>query len=136
MSTEQKSRFYVLLGRLASAVTKYRYQPRILISVLVLSVVGHALIVGTFACCAVAIHDTLPLAHHFVLDPLAMMLNAVPISPGGLGLAEGAFAFLFAGAGSPNGAIIGLMGRMLLYTVSIPIAVIGFVGQHNLTATE
>lgn len=136
ISTEQTKGFYFVLSRLASAVAAYRTQPRTLLCALVLSVASHALTVGTFVCSGIAIHDALALPMHFVLDPLAMMLNAVPISPGGLGLAEGAFAVLFAGAGSPNGALIGLMGRLLLYAVSTPVALIGFLGRHESTPVE
>jgi uncharacterized membrane protein YbhN (UPF0104 family) len=92
--------------------------------------------VGTFICCAMAIHDSLPLTSHFVLDPLAMMLNAVPISPGGLGLTEGAFGVLFTGAGSPNGAIVGLLGRLLLYAASTPVALFALVVPSKVDETN
>jgi glycosyltransferase 2 family protein len=109
---------YFMIGRIVGAVGTYRKQPMTLLAALSLSVASHASTVAMFVCSALAMRDSVPLAGHFVLDPLAMVFNAVPISPGGLGFAEGAFGFLFAGVGSPNGALIGLTGRLLLYSVS------------------
>lgn len=136
ISTGQTKGFYSMLRRFTGAVAAYRNEPLTLLAVLGLSVASHALMVGTFICSAVAIHDTLPLATHFVLDPLAMLLNAVPVSPGGLGLAEGAFGFLFSGAGSSNGALVGLMGRLLLYAVSILVALVALLTPRKLLWVE
>lgn len=132
----RRSGIFQLVGRIASAFAAYRGQPVTVVIVLVLSVASHALTVGAFVCSAIALSDTLPLAVHFVLDPLAMLLNAVPLTPGGLGLAEGAFAFLFASMGSQNGALIGLTGRFLLYAVSASIGLIALLTAKKTKIAE
>jgi uncharacterized membrane protein YbhN (UPF0104 family) len=53
----------------------------------------------------------------FTLDPLAMGMNIIPLTPGGIGVTESAFAFLFQSVGSPNGAMIGLLGRLIQFSV-------------------
>jgi uncharacterized membrane protein YbhN (UPF0104 family) len=56
---------------------------------------------------------------HFVADPLAMVMNVVPLTPGGIGITEGAFSFLFEQMGSPSGAEIGLVGRGIQYVAYV-----------------
>lgn len=95
-----------------------RYPGLIGISIL-LSVLNHALVVVGFLAAAVILGDEMPSFSHFILDPLAMLMNMIPVTPGGLGMAEGAFAFLFKAAGSLNGAEIGLLGRFIQYVVFV-----------------
>jgi uncharacterized membrane protein YbhN (UPF0104 family)/SAM-dependent methyltransferase len=87
----------------------------VLIATVAVSLISHGFMVLSFVAVAVVITDPLPVFLHFVISPLAVTLNAVPISPGGLGLTEGAFSYLFHLAGSGNGALIGLLGRLLQY---------------------
>lgn len=82
-----------------------------------ISILSHALVVFAFFAMAVLVRDSLSVGQHFVLDPLAMVLNVVPLTPGGLGITEGAFAYLFRNSGSTNGALIGLLGRAAQYLV-------------------
>lgn len=129
--TDHPNSFYRMVGRLGNALAAYRKQPLKTFGMLTLAITSHALMVGTFICSAYAIRDTVTLGVHFALDPLAMVLNAVPLSPGGVGLAEGAFAFLFASVGSPNGALVGLVGRLLLYGVSLFIAIFWWLAKYT-----
>jgi glycosyltransferase 2 family protein len=82
-----------------------------------ISVICHGLVVVTFILMGILIRDSLTLGQHLVADPLAMVLNAVPLAPGGLGITEGALAHLFRNFGSANGALIGLLGRATQYLV-------------------
>jgi uncharacterized protein (TIRG00374 family) len=125
------ARLLAAFQRLVAAVDAYRKAPVPLLLALLFSIASHALTVCTFICAACAIGDIVPLPFHFVLDPLAMLLNAVPISPGGLGLAEGAFAFLFSEAGSQDGGVIALTGRLLLYGVSVLVVLAPRLGTSE-----
>lgn len=82
-----------------------------------ISVLSHGCIVLAFFVVATLVRDPLTLAQHFALDPLAMVLNIVPLTPGGLGITEGAFAYLFQHAGSSGGAVVALLGRVVQYFV-------------------
>lgn len=86
---------------------------------LALSMASHGLIVLEHYMMAVLINDPLTIWHHFALNPIAMVLNIVPLTPGGLGITEGAFAYLFQQAGSGNGALVGLLGRAIQYVVFV-----------------
>jgi uncharacterized membrane protein YbhN (UPF0104 family) len=93
--------------------------PRLLLLSVCLSTLSHALAVCAFVLLAQVVEDPLSPMLHFVLNPLAMLMNAVPLTPGGLGLTESAFAYLFSLVGSLNGALVGLMGRLAQYLVYI-----------------
>jgi hypothetical protein len=84
---------------------------------LLVSMVNHASVVLGFVTAGLVLKDAVTPFAHFVIDPLAMMMNVIPLTPGGIGLAEGAFSYLFQAAGSPNGALIGLLGRLMQYWV-------------------
>jgi glycosyltransferase 2 family protein len=91
--------------------------PRLVFFAVGLSILNHGLVVFSFMVVATLLHDGLPLLTHFILSPLAMVMNVVPLTPGGIGVAESAFSWLFEHAGSPHGAMVGLIGRMVQYAV-------------------
>ena len=102
---------------LMKALTRFVKSPRVMAQVVGLSLVNHILVVLSFVTTAWALGDRLPVLAHFILNPLAMAMNAIALTPGGIGLAEGAFSILFEAAGSSNGAMIGLLGRLIAYAV-------------------
>ena len=58
-----------------------------------------------------------------VINPIiVLLLVAVPLSPGGLGVRQGAFSimFLMIGAGGDLGYAVGLLQQFIVYFVSIP----------------
>ncbi len=87
--------------------------PRAMALPVFLSLLNHVLVITTYVAAGRLVGDACTWHQHLVLDPLAMVWNAVPLTPGGLGLAEGAFAFLYAAAGSTHGAAVGLLGRLI-----------------------
>ena len=88
-------------------------------AVLGLAMLNHLFSVCAFLTAAYLLGDVLPWLLHFPLTPLAMTMNAVPLTPGGLGVTESAFAVLFQLGGSEQGALVGLMGRLLQYLMFI-----------------
>ena len=105
------------LRALVQAFRKFANAPRAIGIAIVLSLISHTLIVVVFILVARLMHDPLSVFDHAVLNPIAVTMNAVPITPGGLGVTEGAFAYLARTAGSDNGALIALTSRMVQYAV-------------------
>ncbi len=99
------------------SLREYLTNPSLIIKVIVLSVFNHAFVLLTYIIAAVLFNDNVHILSHFIINPLAMVMNAIPITPGGLGIAESAFSFLFQAAGSSNGAMVGLLGRFIQYFV-------------------
>lgn len=128
----QSKRTYLLLGSLLGRLPAYRYVSPALGSLhsttisskriaclILLSIAGHILNIMVIMCIAQAVGDPLRPGAHFLLSAVGISGNLVPLTPGGIGIAEGIFAYVYAAAGSGNGALIGLMSRMFNYMVFI-----------------
>ena len=110
--------------------------PRVLAGVTLLGIVNHALVVITFVVAGNLLAAPLRLLDHWILDPLALTFNAVPFSPGGLGLAEGAFSFLYEFVGVSQGAAVGVLGRAIQYVVFVATGLIALIMPDDAPATE
>lgn len=105
------------LGRLMASLRVVAKSYRVLGGCLLLSLASQIFTVLSFVFIGMVIRDQLPVLFHFIVNPLALLLNGVPITPGGLGITESAFAYLYHLAGSENGAVIALLGRLNQYLV-------------------
>jgi uncharacterized membrane protein YbhN (UPF0104 family) len=76
-----------------------------------ISMAIHSCVVVTIMSAGVLIGDVLTPFQHFVLDPFLLTLNAVPLTPNGMGVSEGGFGYFYKIFGSNNGALIGLISR-------------------------
>lgn len=103
------------LGSMIAAIRQYLHRPRLLGIAVALSLANHALVIVTYLIGGLLLQDSLTPLRHFVIDPLAMVMNVIPLTPGGIGITEGAFSFLFEQMDSPNGAAVGLVGRAIQY---------------------
>ncbi len=115
------------LGRLTDALGSCVRRPGLLARAIALSLANHALVIVTYVVAGRLLSAKLAVTTHLIVDPLAMVLNAVSLTPGGVGFAEGAFAYLFEGLGSDRGAAVGLLGRLiqsLTYTVGGVLALL------------
>ncbi|MHC4563207.1 MAG: lysylphosphatidylglycerol synthase transmembrane domain-containing protein [Planctomycetota bacterium] len=107
--------------RLISAFRSVSRDYRTLGAGVCLSLANHALGCGVFALAGVLLAAGVPVALQFILTPLAMAMNMIPLTPGGLGLAEGAFSYLYQRFGETVGADIGLLGRLIMYVALVGI---------------
>ncbi len=84
----------------------YRCRQRTVALALVLAWVGHVGFVLTFYFCARTLWDGQPdnplpsLAQHFLIVPVGLVISAVPLFPGGVGIGEAGFGGLYAWFGS------------------------------------
>jgi len=113
------NRIPLKLKRLLVSLRSYLKSPKLLLIVITISLLNHSCVIISFLVMGMIIDDPLPLFSHFIVNPIAMSINMIPLTPGGIGLTESAFAFLYQAGGSSNGALIGLSGRMLQYAVFV-----------------
>lgn len=116
-----------LVRNLIFSLRSYLVSPRLVVLALLVSVLNHALVVTSYVIAAFLLRDKLSVSDYFVISPLAMVMNMVPLTPGGLGITESAFSFLFRAAGSSNGALVGLLGRFIQYVVFALGGVVGLL---------
>lgn len=120
--------------KLSQAFNAYRYQ----YGALLLSALGSVLIVVLTSVQIWLIAEaiapgTLSLLEVLVINPIiVLLLVAVPLSPGGLGVRQGAFSIMFflIGAGSDLGYGVGLLQQVIVYIVSLPGLILWLRGRR------
>ena len=130
-----------VLVRLDAAVYGLRQRPRALLVALLLSLATQFFgILATYLGGRALGIERAGLGDYFLFVPIALVVNALPISFGGLGLMEGSFLKLFAGAGlaSPaQGFALGLLVRLLMICWALPGGVVVLLGgRRALPAAE
>lgn len=89
---------------------------------MLLGVLGHVGFVSSLYSTAAAFAGPLwPARVQYVVAPLGLMINAVPLAPGGLGVGEAAMQALFTAVGQDGGkAFLMMLGfRVTLWVVSL-----------------
>ena len=119
-------RLPALLHRIVGVIQVIAIHRRDVGLCLLLTVVSHSITIANFVIFGILINDNLPALAHFILNPIALFFNSVPITPGGLGITESVFAYLYESAGSDNGALISILGRLNQYCVYIVIGLPAF----------
>jgi uncharacterized protein (TIRG00374 family) len=115
------------------AVWMYRCQQKTVFFAIVLSCCNFGLFVPAFYFCAYTLWSSdmgkMPtLEQHFILVPIGLIMRAIPLFPGGVGIGEAAFAKLYGWfTGDPASEASGLLGSLMQRVVEIMTAMIGFV---------
>ncbi len=115
------------------AVWMYRQRPRSIAAGLGLSAASHVALVLAFHAAsrvfvpadADAAAQQATLAEHVVIAPLGFIVQALPVSPGGVGLGEAAFAGLYQLSGRPSSR--GVIARLALRVVEWIIGLLGYL---------
>lgn len=115
-----------LLHQIVAAIQQIARFRRDIALCLVLTIVSHSFTIINFVIIGILINDNLPVLAHFILNPIALFFNSVPVTPGGLGITESVFAYLYESANSDNGALISLLGRLNSYCVYIVVGLPAF----------
>jgi len=95
------------------------YAPRVLTFVVLQSMVIHLMAVALIYICSVYAKSGLDFLRVFVATPIGLLVNAIPLSPGGLGIGENAFELLYRTIGGRNGATSFLLARVFLYSPAL-----------------
>lgn len=125
-----------LLEKLTDVVVLYRSRMGTIAVAFLLSV-------GVNLCFAFSIYalamglttDNPTFSNHFIIEPLAMVSNAVPL-PGGIGGMEFAMKFLYLAFDSQNGVVVGFVFRFALLLVSAIGGAIWFLNRDAVASVE
>ena len=102
-----------------STIHAYRDNKKTLLAVVGVSLIVHTLAIGTMLILAMSMNPSGPVGEMILLIPLGMLANALPLSPGGIGVGEAAFEALFRLAGLTGGAEVLLGWRVLTFLVGL-----------------
>jgi uncharacterized protein (TIRG00374 family) len=114
-----KKPFGVYLKQVFDTVHAYRNDLGTLLATVGISMVAHTLTVFVTLLGSWAIIPGAISWKATVLIPLGMLVNSLPLTPGGLGVGEAAFDVLFKGAGLTGGAETILAWRLLMLLISL-----------------
>jgi len=86
-----------------------------------LSLLANAFSMTSFYLLALAVYPPLPYLAFISVVALIVTLEIIPLTPGALGLREGAYVFFlgFLGVPEPIALTIGLLGRLLSWTQAL-----------------
>lgn len=126
------------LAKIQQAVRFGLSKRAILLETMSLSIIFYVLaVINTIACAYAVGWTTVPWKELFVVLPIVLLIGALPISPSGLGVQEGAFFYFLQGIGAtPEQALgVALVLRAKVYILAICgwlVWVLGIVGRPEL----
>jgi uncharacterized membrane protein YbhN (UPF0104 family) len=119
------------LAEMWYAVWVYRQRPRTVLIGVGISAACHCCMVFSFHSASRGFTpddpatDLATLSEHFVIAPIGFIIQALPLSPGGVGVGEAAFAGLYRLAG--RNPTTGVASRLALRVVEWTIGLVGYV---------
>lgn len=112
-------RAWTRVKRTVASLRIHEYAPRVLVFVVLQSMVIHVLVVVLVYMCSIYSASGLDFLRVFVATPVGLLINAVPLSPGGLGIGENAFELLYKMVGGANGGTSFLLARVFMYSPAL-----------------
>jgi uncharacterized membrane protein YbhN (UPF0104 family) len=108
----------------------YAESPRALAGCLALSIVSSALTAASFAAANHVFGGEVTYATSLLVGPSIVLANCLPITPGGVGVAEAASSELFLRFGTTDGAEMMLAIRLAMALISLP-ALLALLGGRR-----
>ena len=107
------------MRRVVSQLRIHHYPVRVLVAAVLQSMLIHLTAVAVIYLCSVHSRAGLGFLEVFVATPIGLLVNAIPLSPGGLGIGENAFEILYRAIGGQQGATSFLLARIFLYSPAL-----------------
>jgi hypothetical protein len=126
-------------GRAYRAMHSYHESRGTLLAATGISVVAHGAMIGAVICFSYALRvPGITLAQYFVLAPLGLTFNGIPVTPGGVGQGQTAFHWLYGEVGGLGAAKLGASVMTFMHLSLFALAGVGAVvyasGRHRLMA--
>ena len=125
-----------ILSRMVSTVAAFRKSPAALLHALALSLLANCSVIVVTWLAAIALHPFGISGKLFLVAPIGHLVNSLPLTPGGLGVGETAFAALFAIAGISGGAATLLCWRFWNALIGLVGLAIYFAGVGRMVSEE
>ena len=125
----------VYLSRIIDTLRIYRAHPKVACQVIGVSMAAHlCMTLGVMF----VIQATLPVgaeSRMMMLIPMGFMANALPVTPGGLGVGEAAFDQLFNTVGLSGGAVAIFGWRVLMMMIGLPGLMVYWLDKKQAVVT-
>jgi len=116
---------------LVATVDAYQAHTRDLLACLALSLVANIVLIGAFLLAGRILDTPLSWEQVFLVVPLVIAANSLPISLGGIGVAETTASVLFAQFGIETGAAIMLIVRLWVVILRLPGGLVYMLRTHG-----
>jgi len=113
------ARAWARVRRMVAELRIHHYGAGVLLLVVAQSMVIHLTAVLVIYLCSVHSSAGLGFLRVFVATPIGLLVNAIPLSPGGLGIGENAFELLYRAIGGTHGGTSFLIARFFLYSPAL-----------------
>lgn len=130
-----KSRFnshFERLQRILEKLDLSAYPQKTLWLSMIMSLLIHISSVIVIYIFALHLYSHLDFSQIMAISPIGFLVNALPISPGGLGIGEKSFEILFSLVGGQNGGNVFMLSRVFLFSP----AILGALGAIYLLMTR
>ena len=125
-----------VIAKLTGAISLYRDRLPTIAAAFLLSVAVNLCFVTALYSLATGLTENNPsLTDHFVIEPIAMVSNAVPL-PGGIGGMEFAMQYLYIAFGSSNGVVVGFAMRFSFLLVHAIGGIVWFQNREQVADIE
>jgi len=117
-----------LILEFLNGVQLYQKRRKVLVFIVLISVIGHFLMLSSFYFCGIAVNSVKEIPDYFahlLFMPAAEIAAMIPIAPGGVGTLEASIAYFYALAGSQEGA--GTLMGFTYRAITLLIAGVGIV---------
>ena len=136
---EGRGQFRALAWRVIKAVETYQGRPVALLVAVAAAVLGHLLSVGALAVIGMALDGvSLNFVDFALAGPVSFLTNMIPLTPGGLGLGEAAFAQICRLMANAEPAVaygtIFFAFRSLLACVVLPVGFLSFLAHGKVAS--
>jgi uncharacterized protein (TIRG00374 family) len=128
------SRVLPIWQKLAAAINAYRHAyPAMVVAGLVSLLIVVVTSVTIWLLANAIAPGSINFVQVLVINPIIAFLSIIPLSPGGLGVRQVAFAALFVavGAGAELGFLVGLLQQIITYLISLPGLLLWVRGQRK-----
>jgi glycosyltransferase 2 family protein len=125
-----------IVSRMVNTVAAYRNLPGAVLQALGLSLLANCSLIVVTWLAAIALHPHGISGKLFLVAPIGHLVNSLPLTPGGLGVGETAFAALFAVTGIPSGAETLLCWRLWTALVALIGLAIYLIGIGRMVSEE
>jgi uncharacterized protein (TIRG00374 family) len=128
--------FQSSITRVLDAFYAFRKHKKALARSAVFAIAMHLTLACLFAMVGLVVLPQAPILLVCLLSLLSLFANALPLTPGGLGVGEAAFTALFAAAGFPGAAPLMLGWRLGMFAVAAAGCMVYIRGLHSENQVE
>lgn len=130
-----------LLQKIDESVLLYRFAGRQIFWAVMLSILVHSIILTAIGVVGIGLGVSIPFVSYYALSPLVLIIQSVPLAPGGVGVGEAAYVYFFSEAAGLMTKSVALAVALSYRAVQIAISLVGgvlllFGNERRLSESE